>query len=62
MFALFKKHYFKEVFERIHYDVSNIYNMYKIVVCHMENDMSTTFLQQILNNRLLLVIIVRAKK
>ena len=26
------------------------------------NDMSTTFLQQILNGRLLLVIIVRAKK
>ena len=29
---------------------------------HKKNDMSTTFLQQILSDRLLLVIIVRAKK
>ena len=35
MFALFRKHHFKKVFEGIHYDVSNIYNMYKIVFCHI---------------------------
>ena len=34
----------------------------KIYIIFLRNDMSTTFLQQILSGRLLLIVIIRAKK
>ena len=41
--------------------VDNIY-IYIYIFIYMRNDMFTTFLQQILNDRLLPVVIVKVKK